>query len=415
MRCKTIATHGRPSRRIYCVLAAVFSWWFSARASAQPLRLRADAVAETQSPTGLVVLQGEDKARPWVDVEGLVWAGTKPSLTGDLLVLAVRLKEPHGYGDVRAGRFVLATGAIRPVQLDGAAAIARAPWGSTVETFGGAPVVPRFGDRAYDWLAGARVAQTIASRATVGLSYVQRRTDGEVADEELGADFAAAPVKWLDVAAKGAYDVTSPGIADALVSAATRVGAWRFEVFASDRSPSRLLPATSLFSVLGDFPSQAIGGTVKWRAAPRLDLLLSGSGKDVGGELGAGGWLRATLRLDDRGDGNLGLELRREDVSTAQWTGVRALCAQPLGRGFRYSTEVEVVVPDHDDGRGAVWPWGLMALSWRHAAGWEVAGGIEASSTPQHRYETDALVRLAGTFDGGPSATTSGTPVRGMR
>jgi hypothetical protein len=182
---------------------------------------------------------------------------------------------------------------------------------------------------------------------------------------------------------------------------------WRFELFAADRSPSRLLPATSLFSVLGDFPSQSVGGTVKWRAAPRLDLLASGAGQDVGGALGGNGWVRATLRLDDRGDGNMGLELRREDVSTAQWSGVRALCAQPLGRGLRYSTELEIVVPDHPDGRGAAWPWGLMALSWRSRNAWEIAGALEASSTPLHRYETDALVRVAYLF-GGQSAEPSG-------
>ncbi|MGD0529458.1 MAG: hypothetical protein ABSE49_30250 [Polyangiaceae bacterium] len=381
--------------------------WFSSPATAQPLRLRSDAIAETQSPTGLVVLQGEDSARPWIDVEGLVWAGAKPSLTGDVLVLAVRLKEPHGYAEVRAGRFVVATGAVRPVQIDGAEAIARAPWGSTVETFGGLPVVPRFGARAYDWLVGTRVAQSVASRATLGVSYVQRREDGEISDEEVGADFATAPVRWLDLAARGSYDLTTPGIADALLSAATRVDDWRFELFAADRSPSRLLPATSLFSVLGDFPSQSVGGTVKWRAAPRLDLLASGAGQDVGGALGGNGWVRATLRLDDRGDGNMGLELRREDVSTAQWSGVRALCAQPLGHGLRYSTELEIVVPDHPDGRGAAWPWGLMALSWRSRNAWEIAGALEASSTPLHRYETDALVRVAYLF-GGQSADHSG-------
>jgi hypothetical protein len=351
-----------------------------------------------------VVLQGEDRARPWIDVEGLVWAGTKPSVTGDVLVLAVRLKEPHGYGDVRVGRFVLATGAIRPVQLDGAEAIARTPSGATVETFGGAPVVPRFGPRAYDWLAGARVAQSYASRATIGMSYVQRRADGEIADDEVGADFAAAPTRWLDVAARGAYDLVSPGIADALASAATRIDAWRFELFVSQRSPSRLLPATSLFSVLGDFPSQSVGGTAKWRAAPRLDLLLSGAGQSVGAELGGNGWVRATLRLDDRGDGSLGFELRRHDVSSAQWTGARGICAQPLGGGFRYSTEVEIVVPDHPTGRGVAWPWGLMALSWRSRTGWEVAGAVEASSTPEHRYETDALVRVSQMLDLGSLA-----------
>ncbi|HEY1697628.1 MAG TPA: hypothetical protein VGG39_35950 [Polyangiaceae bacterium] len=371
----------------------------SSKARADPLRLRADAVAETQSPTGLVVLQGRDDVTPWIGAEGLLWAGAKPDATADILVLSMRLREPHGWGEVRAGRFILATGAILPVQIDGAEVIGRAPWGSTVETFGGLPVVPRFGARPYDWIAGGRVSETIASGATVGFSYVQRREDGQISDDEVGADLAAAPARWFDVAAHGSYDLTNPGVTEARASAATRWEPWRVELFASQRSPSRLLPATSLFSVLGDFASQMVGGEVRWKAAPRLDLLASGAGQSVGGELGGNGFLRATLRLDDRGDGNLGLELRRQDVSTAQWTGVRAVGSVPLGRGLRYSTELEIAAPDHPDGRGVAWPWGLMALAWRPHGGWELAGAVEASSTPVHRYEMDALLRLSRTLE----------------
>jgi hypothetical protein len=364
-------------------------------ASADPVRLRADALAETQSPTGLVMLQGSDRLRPWVDAEALVWAGAKPSTTGDVLVLAMRVREPHGYGEVRAGRFVLATGAVHPVQIDGAHAVGRAPWGSKVEAFGGLPVVPRFGSRSYDWLAGGRLAQSLVSVATLGVSYVQRRENGEIADEEVGVDVAAAPARWFDVAARAAYDVTSPGVSEARASMAARWNDWRVELFGSELQPGRLLPATSLFSVLGDLPSQMLGGTARWRAAPRLDLLASGAGQLVGGELGASGWFRAALKLDDRGDGNLGLELRRVDVVGARWTGVRGVASAPLGRGFRYSSEIEVVVPDAPDGRGAAWPWGLTALSWRSRDGWDVACAVEGSSTPEHRYETDALVRVA--------------------
>ena len=375
------------------------------RAAADPLRLRADALAETQgssSPTGLVVLQGEDAMRPWISAEGLVWAGATPSVTGDVLVLSVRLREPHGYAEARAGRCVLATGAVHPVQIDGAQVIARAPWGSTVEAFGGLPVVPRFGARSYDWLVGSRVAQTIPNAGTLGISYVQRREDGEISNEELGADLAVAPTRWFDFAAFGAYDVTSPGLAEARASAAVRWTDWRVELFGSQMSPGRLLPATSLFSVLGDLASQTLGATVRWRAAPRLDVLASGAGQDVAGGPGGNGWLRATLRLDAQSNGSLGLEVRRVDVPGSQWSGVRAIAALPLGKGFRYSNEIEIVVPDHPDGRGAAWPWGLSALSWRSRDGWEVAGALEASSTPQQRYEADALLRLTVAL-GGPS------------
>jgi hypothetical protein len=119
------------------------SLWVS-RSHGEPLRLRADAIADTQSerqsPTGLVVLQGQDNMRSWLDAEGLVWAGAKPDPTGDVLVLALHLREPHGYGELRLGRFVVATGAIFPVQIDGAEAIGRTPWGLSLEAFGGAPV-----------------------------------------------------------------------------------------------------------------------------------------------------------------------------------------------------------------------------------------------------------------------------------
>jgi hypothetical protein len=373
--------------------------------------LRADALAESQSPVGLVILQGQDKVRPWIDAEGLVWAGAKSSLTADVLVLTVRLREPHGFGEVRGGRFVVTTGAVRPVQIDGGWVIGRTPWGSSLEAFGGAPVVPRFGPRAYDWLVGARLAQSVFSWGKVGVSYVQRREDGEISNEEVGFDLAAAPARSFDFAARAAYDLTSPGVAEARVSAATRFDAWRVEVFASRTSPSRLLPATSLFSVLGDFPSQILGCTAKWKAAPRLDVLASGAALAVGGalasdtaqsagnDLGYDAFLRTLLRLDDRGAGSLGLELRRQDVSTAQWIGVRGIAAEPLGRGFRFSTEVEVAAPDHPDGHGSVWPWGLMALAWRPTrgwgTGWETAAAVEAASTPVHRYETSALLRLS--------------------
>jgi hypothetical protein len=389
---------GRRAATVAAASTALFLGWVAVDASADPLRLRADAVAETEgssSPVGLVVMQGHDPMRPWLDAEALVWAGAKPSWTGDVLVLMMRLHAPHGHGELRLGRFVLATGAVHPVQIDGAHAIGRCPGGCTLEAFGGVPVVPRFGQRDYDWMAGGRVAQTIASVATLGVSYVQRREDGEIANAEVGADFAAAPARWLDLAAFESYDLVDPGIAEARASAAARLGDWRLELFASQLSPGRLLPATSLFSVLGDLPSQTAGGTLRWRAAPRLDLLASGAGQDVAAGFGWNGWLRGTLRLDDRGDGSLGLELRRVDVPGAQWTGVRAIGGLPLGRGFRHSFELEIVAPDHPDGEGIAWPWGLWALSWRSRLGWEVAAAVEASSSPIHRYETNALMRLS--------------------
>jgi hypothetical protein len=160
-----------------------------------------------------------------------------------------------------------------------------------------------------------------------------------------------------------------------------------------------LLPATSLFSVLGDLPSETVGATVRWRPAPRLEILASGAGQDVAGGAGGNGWLRGTLKLDERGDANVGIELRRVAVPSTQWTGVRATAMLPLGRGFRSSSEVEIVAPDHPDGRGVAWPWALSAISWRSHDGWEMGAAVEASSSPVHRYEADALARVSRALD----------------
>ncbi|HMJ55744.1 MAG TPA: hypothetical protein VK540_26900 [Polyangiaceae bacterium] len=373
--------------------------FFSRQALGEPLRLRADAIAEARAPAGLVVLQGQDRKYPWVDAEALVWAGARTDPTADVLVLSVKLRAPRGWGDLRLGRFVVSTGAIRPLAIDGFSAIARAPWGLSAEAFSGFPVVPRMATTGYDQASGGRLAQTITSRATLGVSYLDQRSHGRLADQEIGADLAAVPAPFLDLAARGAYDLLSSGVADGLISGSTRFGQFRVELFGTHRSPSRLLPATSLFSVLGDFPSQVLGGTVRWAAAPRLDLLLTGGGQDIGGELGGYATMRGTLRLDERGAGTVGLEVRRQDVPSSRWTGVRVTASEPLGPYLRVSTEIEVAAADGRSDRGAAWPWVLAALAWRPGKGWEAAGAVEAGSTPRYRFEWNGLVRLARTLE----------------
>lgn len=364
-------------------------------ASADPLRLRGDAFAQAQAPVGLLVLQGEDKAAPWVDAEGLAWMGTQnDAATGDVLTLSARFRDPRGAGEARVGRLLVATGAVRPLHMDGAYTLGRTRFGTTAELFGGSPVVPRLGARAYDWAAGGRLAQSVMGRGTVGLAYVQRRDYGRLADEELGVDLAAAPIGTLDVAARAAYDLVTKGPSDLLASLSMRLGDVRVEAFGTQRSPSRLLPATSLFSVFGDVPSTRIGGSVRWRAAPRLDLLAFGAAQHQHVDFGADVTLRAVLRTDDEGRGQLGTEWRRQEVPGARWTGVRGFAVLPLSQVLRASTELELVAL-HDRVGGGLRPWGLLALTWRPLRSWDVAAAVEALSSNIMRYEVNALVRAS--------------------
>ncbi|MGH7282117.1 MAG: hypothetical protein ACRELY_11375 [Polyangiaceae bacterium] len=358
--------------------------------------LRLDALADTDRRGGVVAVQG-NAADPWVNAEAYVWSGGWPGspLAANALTFAFTVHDPKGTSDVRFGRFVYTSGAIRPMELDGASLLVRSPWGTKVETFAGAPVVPAYGARAFEWTTGGRISQMFDSRVTTGVSYVQRREEGDLADEEVGLDLAAAPAKWLDLAARSSYDLTSYGISEAVASGAWRSDGARLEVFASDRSPSRLLPDTSLFSVFGDFPAQSLGSNFFWRAAPRLDVWLGGAAQTVGGLYGGNGSVRALLRTDDKGDGSIGFEARRQDVSTARWTGFRATATRPLSQSLRASSELELVIPDLPQGKGAAWPWGLASLGWHPTDLWEIAGAFQAASTPQHVAEANALVRFS--------------------
>lgn len=365
-------------------------------ASADPYRLRADAYYFTPSPNpGLVVLDGEARAGSWVNAEAVLWVGSgdKP---GDVLVAAVKARAPGGYADLRAGRMLVTSGAIRPVHLDGADVTARAPWGSSIEVFAGSPAPLPDAARDYTWALGGRAGQRIGQDASIGVSYLHMRDDGALAFEEVGLDAAAAITPWLDGALMGAFDVERLGLADARASLAARLGGLRFEAFAVHRSPFHLLPATSLFAALGDVPSQRAGGSIFWRAFPRLDVSGEAGAELLGGELGWHGMVRGLLRLDDKGEGALGVELRRQGAPGASFLGVRGTARVPIGRWVSASTELELARPDEARGRGELWPWGLVSLRFKPSSSFDVAGALEASASPEHVREMSGILRVSG-------------------
>lgn len=359
-------------------------------------RLRADAYAAgAGTASGFLMLQGETRGSSWLDAETVVWLGTGDT-PANVLVASVRARHPKGYGEVRVGRMLVMTGAIRPAHVDGASVAARAPWGTGVEAFGGVPVSLDYTSRAFDWIVGGRVSQRILDRAVLGVSYLQRRSSGAVAFEELGFDAAITPVRWLDAAATAAVDVFRPGLTDARVSIGIRpLQTLRIEAYGVQRSPSHLLPATSLFAALGDVPSRRAGASVFFRVAPRLDLTGDGAVESLGGDLGSVGFVRATLRLDDKGARAIALEARRQSVPLASWTGVRVVGHFPFARVLAIATELELAVPDEGRGRGSVWPWGLVALQYKPEPLWEVAGAFEASSSPSNIAALRGLIRVS--------------------
>lgn len=384
----------------------------SRTARADPLRLRGDALVQTRSPVGLLVLRGEDRLRPWLDVETVTWlgasGGTEPlSPTGDVLTLSVRTRDMKTGSELRAGRMVVTMGAVRPVHVDGMRGLARIFGGTTVEAFGGVPVIRLDqggwgGAKDFDWTAGGRFGQAIGDVAAFGGSYAVRKRGAATSDEEVGADVAFTPSPWFTAAARGAFDVVTRGPTDMLASISAQKKDMRAEAFMTHRSPGRLLPSTSLFSVLGDFAATSTGATLRWRAFPRLELVATGSVQAQGGDVGGQGLGRATLALDDEWAGSIGLEARRVDFNGARWTGARAILSLPIDGAFRVATELELVRPDQDQARntrrGSLWPWALAAIAWTSRTGWEIATAVEASSGPEYKESLNALARVSYSF-----------------
>ncbi|MDB4958340.1 MAG: hypothetical protein JWO36_5909, partial [Myxococcales bacterium] len=257
-------------------LAAVAAIAVSTRGDADPIRLRADALSTTASPAGLLTLEADGSPGPGLSAEAVVWTGgatVADDSRADVLVIALRARTADGRASARLGRFVESLGALRPVHVDGAAGRVGLPYRIDFEAYGGIPVLPGIATaRTWDWVAGGRISRRIGDGGSFGLGYVQQRDDGRLAVEELGLDAGAALGKRDDVAAKLAYDLANPGIAETSLTASHRTKSVRADIYVGYRAASHLLPATSLFSVLGDVPAERAGTLLTWRAAPRLDL-----------------------------------------------------------------------------------------------------------------------------------------------
>jgi hypothetical protein len=371
----------------------------TATAAADPIRLRGDALATTAAPAGLVTLEAQGSTGPNLSAEAVVWTGGgavpgSDDAIGDVLVVAVRGKTLDGRLAGTVGRFVETLGAIRPLHIDGGAARVRLPFELDLEAFGGVPVVPHLmTSRTFDWATGGRVARRLGDWGSVGVAYMQQRDDGRVDTEEVGVDAGMALGRRDDVGAKLAYDLANPGVAETTITASDKRGSLRTELYASYRASSHLLPATSLFSVLGDIPSEHAGTTVTWKAAPRLDVTGDLGVRYADSDVAPAIVARARLRLDDKGISALTGEIRRDGVGTDAWTGARGAARIGLPYRLAASTELELVVPDHDKGTGRVWPWALGALSW-DCGSWSAAFAVEASATAEDRRRVDALVNL---------------------
>jgi hypothetical protein len=356
----------------------------------------ADLLLQGRPAEGLLVLRSGYRNSPYVDVDALVFVGaTTDAWQGDVLSVSVLVREPHGLGQARIGRFIVGTGAVGPVQIDGGELTLR-PWsGSHVSAFAGLPVVPEFGPRKYDWLAGGRVGQQLfEDRLGLGISYLHRRDAGEIDAEELGADLALQAAPWLSFNAIGSWSLIADSLAELRGAALLHEQAWQLELFGTRRIAALLLPATSLFSVIGAAASSTGGAEVSWRAFPRLQVGGTLALEGLDDELGYRAALRTTLSLADSGPGQIGVEAIRRKLAEEGFIGGAVRVQVPIGDVVQAHASAELVAADEPRDRGKLWPWLRMGASWTPSAQWLFAAAVGLRATPEYQRDVYAMLRV---------------------
>jgi hypothetical protein len=158
---------------------------------------------------------------------------------------------------------------------------------------------------------------------------------------------------------------------------------------------ARLLPATSLFSVIGTTPSSELGTDARFHAFPRLDLGGTAAVAALDSQLGYRAALRAILRLSDDAGGLLRAEGSRRALGDEGWTGILIAAEVPVRPAARVHASVELVAADDPRDRGALWPWARVGASTSIGAHWLIAAGVGARGGPEYERELEALVRVS--------------------
>ncbi|MDD9967692.1 MAG: hypothetical protein OXR73_15770 [Myxococcales bacterium] len=405
--CECMRTRAGVLRRVlgYACLMATVGTLALGRAMAEGYQPRmpssASLLLQGRPQEGLLTLHSGYRNHPYIDADALVWLGAAGSddLSGDVLTASVGVREPNGYGSARVGRFVLATGAVRPVHLDGVRLVARAR-GATLETFFGVPVAPGLSGRGFDWLAGGRAGQQLlGERLGLGLSYVHQRDSGMIANEEVGTDVTLRPLARLWIRGVASWDVSLEGLAAAQLHATWAQDRLTVHGFAERRVAARLLPSTSLFSTISDSAASEVGADLDYQWFPRLSVggraALQWIEIDTGLTRGFRATARARLALGDQGEGHALLELSRRGGLAAGYSAAYFGVERMVWRALYAHASGELVAADAPGEGGRLWPYANVGLRYGDRRGLSVAGALIARATPAAVHEVSALIRVS--------------------
>lgn len=344
------------------------------------------------------------------ELQDLRWDnGGSDELTGDVLTGYVRGQFLDRRLDVTAGRSHVGLGTARMIQLDGANAMLRVA-GIGLQAYAGSPVSQRFRTReglkswnplGGDFAWGGRASYTlsipgISGRGLdLGASYQRVTDDGDIAREDVGADFRVQPFGAFNLTGYGAYSLWAERFAEATVMATGPVADrlyftadWRFT------APDLFLPRTSVLAVFSAERRNDFGGGLDYELARDVSigadyhlLVEPGEGEDY-----YGNELVGRLRWSHR-DSSAGLEGFWLDALENGYVGGRIFGRQDFGKLFIAADALAHKLREEVNGEDFAVS-GTLSGGWEFFRGWSAVVAGRAGVNPFFEQQYDLLAKL---------------------
>lgn len=346
------------------------------------------------------------------DLQDMRWDnGTGSDVTGDVMTGYVRADFLKRRLLVRAGREQVGLGTARMVQIDGGDVAVRLPGGIGLTGYVGSPVSQRFQSRGElkswnpaggNFAYGGRLSYTLSLPGLsgrgleVGASAAVVTDDGDTARQDLGVDFRAQPVRWLNLNGYGVYSLYAERFAEGDVMLSGPL-ARRLHVSADWRftRPELLLPQTSILSVFSSERRNDFGGGLSYELTNDVSvgadyhlIVQPGDGGDnsYGNEVQA----RATWA---RGESSAGVEGFWLDAYENGYVGGRLFGRRNFGPIFAAADVLAHFLREDVNGEDFSLT-GTLSAGWAFARGWSAVLSGRAGTNPFFEQQYDLLAKL---------------------
>lgn len=216
--------------------------------------------------------------------------------TGDLDAAFVEGQLLQRHLSLRAGRQLVASGALRATQLDGVTGRGLIGGAFGAEAWGGSPVVTRFETVGTNALAGGRVFWRKSFDAEIGASFVYALHRGDLARKDIALDGLYTPARNVTVSAVGQWSLADSRLEEARLAATWQpLQRLQLVVDAQRTAPDLFLDRTSIFAVFSEERRDEAGAEIVYRFFPALTLSGDFHFIDVEGGDGYRGSARATF------------------------------------------------------------------------------------------------------------------------